>query len=71
MNYHNIDTNELIDDFFAADYAIDAGIPDGFTVADLSDMLIELDRRGICARSQPLPAWHPEAETELPTDAAR
>lgn len=65
MNLHTSDTDELIESYFHADLSLYGSDPGDFTLADMTEILLELDARGICARTLTPPTWHTAASEEI------
>lgn len=57
MNFRNHTTETLIDEYYTATFSIENDLYGGFSLSDLADILVELERRGINARATTPPEW--------------
>jgi hypothetical protein len=62
MNFETAPTDVLLSKYFHADLVIEGKIPGDATLGEIADILMELDARGVCARSETPPTWYTEAD---------
>ncbi|UBF22790.1 hypothetical protein M1M38_gp097 [Halorubrum tailed virus 27] len=58
MSYKSYPTDVLLSTYYHADLIAEGLIPGDKTLADVTDMLLELDARGVCVREETPPTWY-------------
>lgn len=61
MNHTDLPTDDLIEVYFETDHAIHGGDGTARRLSKMSDMLAELEARGVCPRDLRAPGWYTEA----------
>lgn len=58
MSFKSYPTDVLLSTYFHTDLIAEGLIPGDKTLSDVTDMLLELDARGVCVREAEPPTWY-------------